>query len=189
MSFDIKLYIASFDTEAWYKLYRIDDEFKKYACSTVGINRYINLFTEIIYKNNAYNYYIFCKLQRPDDLPAIIRDDGAMMWYKNNKLHRINNPAVIYESGRQEWYYDGVLHREGDYPAIIVPNDIMMYYKYGVIHRDENPAVIKIGFHDEFWINGRRNILMEFFHEVGIKKILMIVMFFGIFIILLVIVY
>jgi hypothetical protein len=42
---------------------------------------------------------------------------GIKKYYKNDKLHRVDGPAIEYENGDGSWYIDGLLHRE-DGPAI-----------------------------------------------------------------------
>ena len=41
---DVKIYIASYDCDIWYKLIQIDKEFKEYSKSIIGINMFIRLF-------------------------------------------------------------------------------------------------------------------------------------------------
>ena len=35
--------------------------------------------------------------------------DGNKFWYLNDKLHRIDGPAIEYADGRRYWYLDGRL--------------------------------------------------------------------------------
>jgi hypothetical protein len=61
-----------------------------------------------------------CKLHRGGDQPAIIRADGAILYYNNGLIHRDNdNPAVTYASGTMMWYRNGLFHRENDQPAVV----------------------------------------------------------------------
>ncbi len=46
-----------------------------------------------------------------------ICDDGAKRWYINDKLHRLDGPAVEWSDGSKEWYVDDKRHRL-DGPAI-----------------------------------------------------------------------
>ncbi len=41
---------------------------------------------------------------------------GTVRWYKDDKLHREDGPAIEYEGGAKAWYVNGKLHRE-DGPA------------------------------------------------------------------------
>lgn len=47
----------------------------------------------------------------------IRKTKGEIGWYLNNKLHRVDSPAVEESDGRKKWYQDGILHRE-EGPAV-----------------------------------------------------------------------
>lgn len=32
---------------------------------------------------------------------------GTIIYYKNNKIHRLNGPAIQYADGRKSWYVNG----------------------------------------------------------------------------------
>ena len=38
------------------------------------------------------------------DGPAVIYYDDDKMWYKNGKIHRENGPAIIQTDGQKRWY-------------------------------------------------------------------------------------
>lgn len=40
-------------------------------------------------------------------LPAHIERDGTEHWYVYGRRHRIDGPAIIYPDGRTSWYVDG----------------------------------------------------------------------------------
>ena len=42
---------------------------------------------------------------------------GTKRWYKGDKLHRDDGPAIEYANGDKEWYKDGKCHRDNG-PAI-----------------------------------------------------------------------
>ena len=42
---------------------------------------------------------------------------GVKRWYKNNRLHREDGPAVEYSDVHKYWFLNGVLHRV-DGPAV-----------------------------------------------------------------------
>jgi len=46
------------------------------------------------------------KLHRLDG-PAIEYANGYKFWYQNDKLHRLDGPAVEYANGDKEWYIEG----------------------------------------------------------------------------------
>ena len=62
---------------------------------------------------------------------------GAKYWYQDDKLHRLDGPAIELRSGTKEWYQDGKLHRL-DGPAV---------------ERNEGP--------NEWWINGKHLTIEE----------------------------
>jgi hypothetical protein len=37
----------------------------------------------------------------------VILNNGDQYWYKNDKRHREDGPAIIYKNGKQEWYING----------------------------------------------------------------------------------
>lgn len=39
------------------------------------------------------------------------RPNGMKEWCLNNKLHRLDVPAIERADGHMEWYQNGVLHR------------------------------------------------------------------------------
>jgi hypothetical protein len=51
-------------------------------------------------------------------------------WYQNDKLHRLDGPAVTLADGTQYWYHNGELHRT-DGPAIITPQGQECWYQNG----------------------------------------------------------
>ena len=40
---------------------------------------------------------------------------GSKYWLFNNKLHRINNPAIEWNDGTKEWYLDGKRYTKKQY--------------------------------------------------------------------------
>lgn len=65
-----------------------------------------------------------------EDGPAMEKDDGSKIWYKNGVYHNENGPAVIWGDGGVGYYIDGLPHRE-DGPAIIYPDGLNSWYKHG----------------------------------------------------------
>jgi hypothetical protein len=64
--------------------------------------------------------------------------NGDRFWYQNDKLHRLDGPAVEYADGDRVWYQNGMPHRL-DGPAIEYANG----YK-------------------EYWIDGKKLTEVEF---------------------------
>lgn len=65
---------------------------------------------------------------------------GTKRWYKNNKLHREDGPAVECSDGEKAWYKNGYLHRK-DGPAIETADGDKYWYKNGDRHREDGPAI------------------------------------------------
>ena len=72
-------------------------------------------------------------------------------WYQDNKLHRINGPAIEYADGEKQWYQNGKRHRI-DGPAIEYVNGYKAWYKNGKRHRDNGPAIIWVNDKKEYWL-------------------------------------
>jgi len=66
-------------------------------------------------------------------------DKGVQEWYLNEKLHRVDGPAVI-DSEYQVWCLNGKIHRT-DGPAVI-DRDYQEWYLNGNLHRTDGPAII-----------------------------------------------
>jgi hypothetical protein len=88
----------------------------------------------------------------PKDNTCFVKDaDGNRFWYKNNKFHRTDGPAVEYADGSKFWYKNGKYHRtiwykNGKYhrtngPAIERVDGTKEWYKDGRLHRDDGPAI------------------------------------------------
>ena len=96
--------------------------------------------------------------------------EGTIRWYKDNKLHRDQQPAVEYENGITEWYQYGVLHRDNDLPAIDLCNGYGEWYIQGKKHRTNGPAVFYSLEHvevKEWWLEGIEYTEEEFYHIIG----------------------
>lgn len=94
-------------------------------------------------------------------------------FFRNNKLHRDNGPAVLYrleDTGElcREWYKDGILHREGA-PAVEIGKNYNEWMINGKYHRLDGPAIILFDGDDtfcEWWINGKEYTEKEFKEEI-----------------------
>jgi len=81
--------------------------------------------------------------------------NGAIAYYKNGKLHRVDGPAYVGQEGNskkvivEKWCIDGKFHREGG-PAYIKRSvnghghkiTLEIWYKNNVIENDEGPAYV-----------------------------------------------
>jgi hypothetical protein len=57
-------------------------------------------------------------------------DDGIKCWWINDKLHRVDGPAVEHPDGTKYWYINDKFHRE-DGPALVYPNGTKYWYLNG----------------------------------------------------------
>ncbi len=182
--FDIKLYIAGFNADAWYLMYRYDPEFKHYAQSTDGIRLYTDLFTKIErYPNyldiTVEKYLLFNKLHRQPDIsgessPAVIKSDGTLKYFINGEMHRNgDNPAYVFDVADDvscddekliaAYHKNGKIHRNDDIngteqPALIYYDGAIEYYNNDKLHRKgDQPAIMCSDGTLEYFKNGRRH--------------------------------
>lgn len=145
---DIKCYIASFDPEVWYQLYRYDPEFRTYSLTQDAIKIYKRLFNimtlRIVAGYTVQHWTLFGRLHRENNdqdvsLPAYYDGSKTIKYYYNGILHRDNKdgkslPAVIIVDDRD--YIVNLLI--GDENNILPRRVYFQYehYKYGIKHRD-----------------------------------------------------
>ena len=68
----------------------------------IRTNKYYDTETGYLDDDGEFITHLF------DDEPALIYNDGTKFWYKDGKLHRDNNlPAVIRSNGDVEFYKNG----------------------------------------------------------------------------------
>ncbi len=65
---------------------------------------------------------------------------GNKKWYKEQKIHREDGPAIELANGDKEWYIDGLLHRS-DGPALDHANGDKEWFIYGLLHREDGPSL------------------------------------------------
>lgn len=157
---DVKIYIASFDQEAWIKMVLYDNVFQCYACTNSGMKKFIDVFHKIKYVNGWVlarkrqcftTTYLFDKKFNMNGNPAVTSTYGYQEWYYMGKLHRNDDlPAIINARGRKEWWYMGKRHREKDLPAII-DDYIKEWYYDGNYHRENNLHTIMYTHGDKSW--------------------------------------
>ena len=110
---DVKIYIASFNIDTWIKLMLYDEEFHRYAYTSLGLKHFIHHFTEKIDNQT----YLFNKLHSIYDEPAVIYDNGIKVWYYCGLIHRGNDlPAVNHKNILYGWWYYGKQQRENNLP-------------------------------------------------------------------------
>jgi hypothetical protein len=67
---------------------------------------------------------------------------GVIRYYKNDRLHREDGPALIMTTGEEGWFLFGLLHRI-DGPAMYTKDmKHIVYYVHGRCHRVDGPALI-----------------------------------------------
>lgn len=49
-----------------------------------------------------------CKIFHRENGPAFESASGTKAYYQNDKLHRLDGPAVIFSNGDEEYWVDGV---------------------------------------------------------------------------------
>lgn len=85
----------------------------------------------------------------------IIGSVGTKCWYKDDKLHRDDGPALKYTSGLEYWYQNGNLHRDNG-PAIYYPNGNVAWMQNNILHRLDGPAVEHANGIKVWWINYKK---------------------------------
>ena len=82
-------------------------------------------------------------------------------YYKDNKLHREDGPAVEYPNGYKEYYINDKLHRE-DGPAVECANGDKFYYIDNKLHREDGPAVERANGDKFYYIGGTKYTREEY---------------------------
>lgn len=119
----------------------------------INNNNEIKIYTQ---QSNEYckMWFKLDKLHREDG-PAIEYNNGDKKWFVDGKLHRKDGPAV--ECGSiniEEWYLDGKLHRIGG-PAVKTVEGHKIWCMFGKNHREDGPAVERSD-GSKFWFkNGK----------------------------------
>lgn len=68
-------------------------------------------------------------------------EQGNEYWYKNNKFHNEDEPAIELVNGSKYWYKNGKLHRE-DGPAIEKSDGTKKYYRNGLKCNEDGYYVV-----------------------------------------------
>ena len=68
-----------------------------------------------------------------------VNTSGNREWYQNDKLHRLDGPAVEFANGSKYWFQNGKRHRL-DGPAVEYVNGDKFWYQNGKLHREDGPA-------------------------------------------------
>ena len=86
---------------------------------------------------------------------TIINEYGGKEWWVDDKLHRVDGPAVEYADGDKAWYVDGKLHRVGG-PAVEYADGYRAWWVDGKLHRVDGPAVERKSGTNEWWVCDKR---------------------------------
>ena len=96
---------------------------------------------------------------------------GAKMWFFDDRLHRMDGPALETLNGDKCWYVEGREHRV-DGPAVERSDGTKEWWVEGRIHRVDGPAIEWEGGDKEWWVNGRRHRLngpaIEWLNSFGV---------------------
>jgi len=93
-----------------------------------------------------------------------IDDNGEKHWYKNDKFHRIDGPAIEYTNGSKYWYKNGKCHRING-PAVEYADGTKFWYRNGKCHRIDGPACEWPDGSKFWWLNNK-----EINPQVLVKK-------------------
>jgi len=111
-----------------------------------------------------------------NDKPAIEWDDGCKWWYKNERLHRMDGPAIINIDDSyicHNYYQNGLRHRVLK-PAIIEweysIKTFESYYIKDRLHNPIGPARLRYApfynFKREFYIHDKKLYFDEFIKQL-----------------------
>src|ERR1039458_336124 len=77
------------------------------------------------------------------ELAPRVHSDGTKEWFNDNdKLHRVDGPAIEHADGTRQWWLDGKRHRVGG-PAVEKADGDLAWYEHGHRHRVDGPAIIR----------------------------------------------
>eukprot|EP01117_Protostelium_nocturnum_P003151 TRINITY_DN14091_c0_g1_i1.p1 TRINITY_DN14091_c0_g1~~TRINITY_DN14091_c0_g1_i1.p1 ORF type:complete len:183 (+),score=27.57 TRINITY_DN14091_c0_g1_i1:77-625(+) len=166
---DIFIYIASLSIESWRSMCSIP-AFGRFTLTSEGRECAERLYSIETADAFGCTYRFLGKYRHHRKLPSISRP-GVQEWFLYNKLHREGDlPAIVESSGRQEWYKEGELHRDDDKPAHIASDGTLMWLKCGLLHRNNKdlPAIIWADGTKEFHYNGKKQTFIS--DDSWIKK-------------------
>lgn len=168
---DIKLYIAKINEDVWIKMLIIDDEFKEFSYSTIGIKLFEEYFIVKNEDSNVIKYTLLNKFHNKDDLPSIIyKNKLHIEWFKLGMNYRINDlPSIITEYNKL-WFDNGIINRKNNLHSIeTIDKKIWCFDKK--YHRENNlPAVIYNNGKKEWWYNGIRYCIYDGTHYIETYK-------------------
>ena len=84
-----------------------------------------------------------------------VNDNGNKHWFQNNKLHRVDGPAIESADGNKEWFLNDKRHRV-DGPAIELVDGTKRWFLNDKLHRTDGPAVEWAHGIKEWWLDGNK---------------------------------
>ena len=97
--------------------------------------------------------------------------DNRTEWLnKDDKLHRVDGPAIEYNDGDKHWYINGECHRDNDLPAVEWNDGSKSWYKNDLRHRIDGPAMECSNGEKEWYIEGIQYTEDEFNQEINPVK-------------------
>ena len=104
---------------------------------------------------------------------GIYKRNGGIQYYKDNKLHRLDGPAVIFESGLRWWFKEGKFHRTNG-PAIYNTRErsTRIWFQEGKRHNTYGPAVEYTNGNYKYYIRGVWIDGIEEFERIKIREFL-----------------
>jgi hypothetical protein len=95
------------------------------------------------------------------------KDFWKTYYYLNDKLHRIDGPAIEHINGTKNWYQNGKCHRL-DGSAIEGSNGYKAWLQNGLLHRIDGPAKEYVDGYKEYWIEGTLYSKEEFDKQIAL---------------------
>ena len=93
-------------------------------------------------------------MSSPIEYKVRVSKDGHKYWYQNDKLHRLDGPAIEYPNGSKAWYQNGKLHRL-DGPACELADGSKEWYLNDKLHREDGPAIEWADGSKSWYLNGK----------------------------------
>jgi len=80
--------------------------------------------------------------QKPKQF-IVKEDDGTIVYYLGDKIHRKRGPAILRPNGTIEYWINGVRSRSGNKPAVITKYGLKFYYIDGILKRKSKNGTYK----------------------------------------------
>ena len=90
--------------------------------------------------------------------------NGTVLYFKDDKLHREDGPAIEYANGSKCWFINDKRHRE-DGPAIELANGNKHWYTNDKLHREDGPAIEYADGDKHWYTNGGEYTFEEFWEK------------------------